>query len=391
MVGTPGQEYGIRVCNTTGERVLAVMSVDGVNVVSGETASPVAVGLRAERATSAPTSTAGARASPSTAAFYFTELPDAYATRTGRPDNVGVIGVAFFRERPQRIVWKDSPPKIAAEPRARIRARGRTPPRQRDSASSRASDAPAARGELAAGMRRAGAGGEDRHGPRPRRAVVRADDAASCARARRRTRRSRSTTTAARISSRWASCRRPRSPGRSIRFPRGTRGSCRIRRRVERASQVACHRLRGARAARILAGDARARHRRRDARRGPDARLCRGRRRGVRRALCAAQGRRVSLPAAPVRACRRRRRTLPGRVDERDPCARVVCAERQVHDVALSDRAPSPDRSLARDRARSSSSPPARTTTRTIRSTPFPPRATTSPKRAPARASCRAG
>src|SRR6478736_5327578 len=40
VVGTPGQEYAIRVCNTTGARVLAVMSVDGVNVVSGETASP---------------------------------------------------------------------------------------------------------------------------------------------------------------------------------------------------------------------------------------------------------------------------------------------------------------------------------------------------------------
>ena len=33
------------------------------------------------------------------AAFYFTALPDSYAARTGRPDNVGVIGVALFRER----------------------------------------------------------------------------------------------------------------------------------------------------------------------------------------------------------------------------------------------------------------------------------------------------
>ena len=44
VVGTPGLEYGIRVCNTTGDRVLAVMSVDGVNVVSGETASPAQSG-----------------------------------------------------------------------------------------------------------------------------------------------------------------------------------------------------------------------------------------------------------------------------------------------------------------------------------------------------------
>ena len=33
-----------------------------------------------------------------TAAFYFTDLADSYAARTGRPDNVGVIGVALFRE-----------------------------------------------------------------------------------------------------------------------------------------------------------------------------------------------------------------------------------------------------------------------------------------------------
>jgi hypothetical protein len=34
-----------------------------------------------------------------TAAFYFTTLPDSYAARTGRPDNIGVIGVAVFRRK----------------------------------------------------------------------------------------------------------------------------------------------------------------------------------------------------------------------------------------------------------------------------------------------------
>ncbi len=49
VVGTPGQEYAIRVCNTSGGRVLAVMSVDGVNVVSGDTASPAQSGYVLER------------------------------------------------------------------------------------------------------------------------------------------------------------------------------------------------------------------------------------------------------------------------------------------------------------------------------------------------------
>ncbi len=113
IVGTPGQEYAIRVCNTTGGRVLAVMSVDGVNVVSGDTASPAQSGYVLDARECADIN--GWRKNLSSiAAFYFTELPDAYAARTGRPENVGVIGVAFFRERPQPVAWGNPPAKIAA-------------------------------------------------------------------------------------------------------------------------------------------------------------------------------------------------------------------------------------------------------------------------------------
>jgi hypothetical protein len=124
IVGAPGQEYAIRVCNTTAARVLAVMSVDGVNVVSGETASPSQAGYVLDAWEC--TEINGWRKSLSSiAAFYFTELPDSYAARTGRPDNVGVIGVAFFRERPQPVAWKDAPriaPSSAAEPSTRQEA-----------------------------------------------------------------------------------------------------------------------------------------------------------------------------------------------------------------------------------------------------------------------------
>ena len=86
----------------------------------------------------------------STAAFYFTTLADAYSTRTGRPENVGVIGVAFFRERPQRITWKDSP-KIAAAP-APESARRQDAGASDAVAENKSSSAPAARGEMAAEM-----------------------------------------------------------------------------------------------------------------------------------------------------------------------------------------------------------------------------------------------
>ena len=113
VVGTPGQEYSLRVCNTTGGRILAVMSVDGVNVITGDTASPAQSGYVLDARDCADVS--GWRKSlAQTAAFYFADLPDSYAARTGRPANAGVIGVAFFRERPQPIA--SSPPlgKIAA-------------------------------------------------------------------------------------------------------------------------------------------------------------------------------------------------------------------------------------------------------------------------------------
>jgi uncharacterized protein YjhX (UPF0386 family) len=118
IVGTPGQEYGIRVCNATAERVLAVMSIDGVNIISGENASPSQSGYVLS-ANECYEIDGWRKSNSTTAAFYFTELPDAYATRTGRPDNVGVIGVAFFREKPQRVSWKDAP-KIAAAPPERV-------------------------------------------------------------------------------------------------------------------------------------------------------------------------------------------------------------------------------------------------------------------------------
>ena len=99
VVGTPGNEYQLSVRSRQGEEVLAVMSVDGVNVISGETATLQQSGyvLSPWRALEV----RGWRKNlERTAAFYFTPLPDSYAARTGRPDNVGAIGVALFRKKP---------------------------------------------------------------------------------------------------------------------------------------------------------------------------------------------------------------------------------------------------------------------------------------------------
>ena len=103
VVGVPGHEYAVRIRNTTSGRVLVVTSVDGVNVISGDTAAPSQSGYVLDPWGSV--EIGGWRKSLSrTAAFYFTDLGDSYAARTGRPQNVGVIGVAVFQERPKRVV-----------------------------------------------------------------------------------------------------------------------------------------------------------------------------------------------------------------------------------------------------------------------------------------------
>lgn len=44
IAGSSGEKYALRVSNRTGARVLAVVSVDGVNVITGETATPAQSG-----------------------------------------------------------------------------------------------------------------------------------------------------------------------------------------------------------------------------------------------------------------------------------------------------------------------------------------------------------
>lgn len=122
VAGEPGHQYEVRVRNRMQQRVLAVTSVDGVNVVSGETAATHQRGYVIDSWSSVQIE--GWRKSlDEVATFYFTSLPDSYAARTGRPDDVGVIGVALFREKtpPRRHYYLDdkiSKPEAAASAEA---------------------------------------------------------------------------------------------------------------------------------------------------------------------------------------------------------------------------------------------------------------------------------
>lgn len=113
IAGRPGHHYAVRLTNTTGERVLAVVSVDGINAVTGQTADPSQAGYVLAPWQS--TEITGWRKSlDDVARFVFTALADSYAARTGRPDDIGVIGIAAFRER--RWTPRRRGPQIAGSP-----------------------------------------------------------------------------------------------------------------------------------------------------------------------------------------------------------------------------------------------------------------------------------
>jgi hypothetical protein len=114
VAGQMGERYNIRLRNNTGERVEAVVTVDGRDVVSGQLGdyrtqrgyvlepygSVVIEGFR--------------QSLDHVAAFRFTDVGDSYSARWGTPQHVGVIGVAVFKEHQPRRVRRPAP--IATRP-----------------------------------------------------------------------------------------------------------------------------------------------------------------------------------------------------------------------------------------------------------------------------------
>ncbi len=109
--GSNGGRYTIRVTNPTDTRIEAVVSVDGIDVIDGETGD-----LR-KRGYVVPAHgqvlIEGWRTSLSdVAAFRFSSVKSSYAGKKGKARNVGVIAVALFAEQaaPQIIVDEPDEP-----------------------------------------------------------------------------------------------------------------------------------------------------------------------------------------------------------------------------------------------------------------------------------------
>ena len=117
VAGREGQPYAVRLRNNSPERVLVVLSVDGLNVISGEVAAPDQTGYVLDPWQSADI-TGWRKSRHDVAQFVFTHPGDSYADRTGRPDNIGVIGIAVFNEAPRYV---PVPPRATPVARAQDR------------------------------------------------------------------------------------------------------------------------------------------------------------------------------------------------------------------------------------------------------------------------------
>lgn len=101
VLGGLGERYTLRVRNHTGTRVEAVVTVDGRDVISGRVGD-----FTGERGylvdAYGEVAIEGFRQNfDEVAAFRFSNPSSSYSARMGTPQNVGVIGVAIFPERPR--------------------------------------------------------------------------------------------------------------------------------------------------------------------------------------------------------------------------------------------------------------------------------------------------
>jgi hypothetical protein len=115
VLGAAGQRYNVRVTNPTDHRIEAVVSVDGLDVIDGESGD-----LRKRGYVVPPHGTVlieGWRTSlADVASFRFSAVKGSYAGRKGKARNVGVIAVAIFAEQAAPQIIIEEPPVDPDEP-----------------------------------------------------------------------------------------------------------------------------------------------------------------------------------------------------------------------------------------------------------------------------------
>jgi hypothetical protein len=123
VMGGIGDRYSIMITNPTGRRVEAVVSVDGLDAMDGQSADYVQKRGYIIPAYGDATIEGFRTSYDSVATFRFSSVANSYAGRLGQARDVGVIGVAFF---PERYV-PPPPPPLAVAPAKRAPAHNAAP------------------------------------------------------------------------------------------------------------------------------------------------------------------------------------------------------------------------------------------------------------------------
>ena len=140
VAGERGHRYAVRLYNDSPRRVLVVLSVDGVNAISGEDADPSQTGYVLNPGQRADI-TGWRKSQDEVAQFVFSSPSGSYASRTGRPSRPSTAAAAT----PQACSWVLARPGAKSGPGRRAIASGRraasTPLSRSSSATARASRA----------------------------------------------------------------------------------------------------------------------------------------------------------------------------------------------------------------------------------------------------------
>lgn len=147
VLGEYGERYAIRIQNLSDERIEAVISVDGRDAVSGDIGD-----YRSQRGYLVPphgsVRVEGFRRSlEDVATFRFSSPGESYSSRRGTPENVGVIGVAVYREKARQIIARPHPLPRPRPEEYEYRGRSARPPaesRAPESSARKSREAPAA-------------------------------------------------------------------------------------------------------------------------------------------------------------------------------------------------------------------------------------------------------
>lgn len=109
-----GVEYEIRISNQGPRRITAIVSVDGLSVINGRPASEAHPGYLVDPHSSVLIQ-GWRRDMDRVAAFSFEERNKSYASRVGRPENIGVLGLIAIEE----MSWRPVPRLDQEDSRAR--------------------------------------------------------------------------------------------------------------------------------------------------------------------------------------------------------------------------------------------------------------------------------